>query len=103
MFRGPIPLPPALPAAVMVLLAALWGLSVYAGWGLEAFCASGEPADDCGGRMALVTAVSSLFAVVATVLTIGAWLTWRARLLVYAIAAWMGAEGVLFVGGLVAQ
>ncbi|GAB1820922.1 hypothetical protein [Herbidospora sp. RD11066] len=103
MFRGPIPIPPALPAAVMVLLAALWGLSVYAGWGLEAFCAGGEPAEECAGRMTLVISVSSLFAVVATALTIGAWVTWRARLLVYAIAAWIGAEGVLFVGGLVAQ
>ncbi|WP_061299583.1 hypothetical protein [Herbidospora cretacea] len=103
MFRGPIPIPPALPAAVMVLLAALWGLSVYAGWGLEAFCSGGVTAEECAGRMTLVTAVSSLFAVVATALTIGAWLTWRASLLVYAIAAWMGAEGVLFVGGLVAQ
>ncbi|GAA2399988.1 hypothetical protein [Nonomuraea africana] len=96
---------PVIPTVASLLLAALWGLSVFAGWGLEAFCTDGETSVACAQRLDTVSTVSGLFAVLAACLTVGAWLLplrfWA--LMGGAVAAWLVAAGVLFFGGLLAQ
>lgn len=104
MTRAPLGIPPLLPTVASLLLAALWGFSVFAGWGLEAFCATGEVAPACAERLGTVSAVSGLFAVTAAICTAGAWIL-PARfgpLMSAAIASWVAAEAVLFVGGMLA-
>ncbi|MET9341667.1 MULTISPECIES: hypothetical protein [unclassified Nonomuraea] len=96
---------PVIPTVASLLLAALWGLSVYAGWGLEAFCTDGETSAACADRLDSASMLSGLFAVVAAVMTVGAWL-FPARFAVLiggALLAWVVAEGVLFVGGMLAR
>ncbi|MFI7618437.1 hypothetical protein ACIBP6_45175 [Nonomuraea terrae] len=100
---------PIIPTIASFLLAALWALSVFAGWGLQAFCVDGQPA--CAQRLGAVTGVSGLFAAVAAVCTAGAWLMpfsrrdQRAftRVMGAGMLAWIAAEGVLFVGGLLVR
>ncbi|MFD1939160.1 MULTISPECIES: hypothetical protein [Nonomuraea] len=96
---------PVIPTVASLLLAALWGLSVFAGWGLEAFCTDGETSVACAERLDSVSTLSGLFAVLAAFLTVSAWL-FPARFAVLigsAVLAWVIAEGVLFVGGMLAQ
>ncbi|MFD2348417.1 hypothetical protein ACFSTC_02020 [Nonomuraea ferruginea] len=62
---------PILPTIASFLLATLWGLSVFAGWGLEAFCGGSSPS--CVQRLAVFSSVSGLFAAVAACLTVAAW------------------------------
>ncbi|WP_113704848.1 hypothetical protein [Nonomuraea lactucae] len=101
---------PIIPTVASFLLAALWGLSVFAGWGLEAFCADGDAAA-CSRRLDAVSAVSGLFAVLAACCTVSAWLVPWARqdprvftwLMGAGVAAWIVAEGVLFLGGMLAR
>jgi hypothetical protein len=99
--REPEGIPPILPTVATLLLAALWGLSVFAGWGLEAFCSDGETSLTCAERLGRVSAVSGLFAVVAACCTAAAWLIPRRFpvLMAIAVTIWVMAEGVLFVGG----
>ncbi|MFG1948908.1 hypothetical protein [Nonomuraea sp. NPDC048826] len=101
---------PILPTIASFLLAALWALSVFAGWGLEAFCAGGQsPA--CGRQLAVFSSVSGLFAAVAACLTAAAWAVPAARhdermftrFMILSVGAWIAAEGVLFLGGLLAK
>lgn len=110
---------PIIPTVASLLLAALWTLSVFAGWGQEAFCpgAPGDPADACSRRLATAATVSGLFAAAAACLTVAAWLLPSARpdpyrghapvpqlgLVWTGVAAWVAAEGVLFLGGLLAK
>ncbi|MEO3874532.1 hypothetical protein ABGB18_37560 [Nonomuraea sp. B12E4] len=102
---------PILPTIASFLLAALWGLSVFAGWGLEAFCAGGESASTCSQRLGRVSAVSGLFAALAACCTAAAWLIPRSRrdqrvftrFMGAGVASWILAEGVLFVGGVTAS
>lgn len=102
---------PIIPTIAGFLLAALWGLSVFAGWGLEAFCAGGEASADCSRRLGTVSAVSGLFAVLAACCTAAAWLVPRSRrdpavftrVMGAAVAVWVVAVAVLFVGGLLAK
>lgn len=94
-----------------LLLAALWALSAFAGWGMEAFCAEGEPSGACARRLALASGISVGFAAVATVFGAGAWLVPRVRhdserftvAMAVAVVFWVGAVGVLFVGGVLAR
>ncbi|MDP9848487.1 hypothetical protein [Streptosporangium lutulentum] len=98
---------PAIPVVANLLLAALWGFSVFAGWGPEAFCSEGG----CVERLDGVSRLSALFAVIAACCTAGAWLAPRARrdedrltaLMIAALAVWVIAEGILFVGGLIVR
>lgn len=98
---------PVIPVVASLLLAALWGLSVFAGWGAEAFCS--DPG--CVARLDGVVRLSSLFAVVAAVCTAVALLAPGRRgagsrftaLMTAAVAAWVVAEGVLFAGGLIVR
>ncbi|WP_143082588.1 hypothetical protein [Nonomuraea wenchangensis] len=100
---------PIIPTIASFLLAALWGLSVFAGWGLEAFCAGAD--EDCPRRLGTVSTVSGLFATLAACCTAAAWLLPVSRgdlrvfgrLMGAAVLAWVLAEGVLFVGGLLAR
>ncbi|MDA0634861.1 hypothetical protein OUY22_15665 [Nonomuraea sp. MCN248] len=101
---------PILPTIASFLLAALWTLSVFAGWGLEAFCAGGEtPA--CERRLTAFASVSGLFAAVAACLTAAAWVLPAARqdertftrFMVMSGVAWIAAEGVLFLGGVLTK
>ncbi|WP_084965717.1 hypothetical protein [Thermoactinospora rubra] len=102
---------PVLPTVASFLLAALWGLSVFAGWGLEAFCADGEAARPCAERLGAASMVSSVFAVLAALCTAGAWTVPAARrdervfgrFMGAGVAAWVVAVGVLFVGGMLAR
>ncbi|GAA0435356.1 hypothetical protein GCM10010160_73050 [Acrocarpospora corrugata] len=94
---------PVIPMVASLLLAALWGLSVFAGWGLEAFCSDGESRRACAQRLDMVSTVSGLFAVIAASATAAALLTRRGGLLPVAVVAWVAAEAVLFIGGMVAQ
>ncbi|MEV5414044.1 hypothetical protein AB0K60_35075 [Thermopolyspora sp. NPDC052614] len=98
---------PVIPTVANLLLAALWGLSVFAGWGLAAFCTAGEEAEACRDRLGSAAFTSGAFAVTAALCTAGAWLGPVARrdpsrftvLMVAAVIAWVLAEGVLFVAG----
>jgi hypothetical protein len=99
-----------LPTVASLLLAALWALSVFGGWGPEAFCAGAEAPQACTRRLGAVSVVSALFAGAAATCTVMAWVLPRARrdgrafgrLIGAALAAWVVAGAVLFVGGLLA-
>ncbi|WP_329086917.1 hypothetical protein [Streptosporangium sp. NBC_01469] len=98
---------PVIPVVANLLLAALWGLSVFAGWGFEAFCSD----FGCADRLDGVVRLSSLFAAVAACCTVAALLTPVTRgdknrftvLLSAGVAAWVIAEGILFAGGLIVR
>ncbi|MEV0203184.1 hypothetical protein [Nonomuraea sp. NPDC050691] len=110
MGRARLRFSPIIPTIASFLLAALWGLSVFAGWGVEAFCPGGRP-EDCSQRLDTVSTVSGLFAVLAACCTAGAWLVPTARrdarvftwFMGAGVAAWIAAEGVLFLGGMLAR
>ncbi|WP_336210686.1 hypothetical protein [Nonomuraea sp. LPB2021202275-12-8] len=111
MARVRIGISPIIPTIASFLLAALWALSVFAGWGLEAFCAGGESSPACSQRLATVSTVSGLFAAVAACCTAAAWLIPSSRrdprtfsrFMGVAVVAWIAAEGVLFFGGMLAR
>ncbi|MGW2161130.1 hypothetical protein [Nonomuraea sp. NPDC001699] len=102
---------PMIPTVASFLLAALWGLSVFAGWGLEAFCSGGGPSSACSQRLGTVSTVSGVFAAVAACSTLAAWLVPASRhdprtfgrLMGMGVATWIVAGGVLFLGGLLAR
>jgi hypothetical protein len=111
MARIQVQFSPIIPTIASFLLAALWGLSVFAGWGLEAFCAGGESATTCSQRLGTVSTVSGLFAALAACSTAAAWLLpWSrndsrtfGRLMGAGVVSWIIAEGVLFLGGLLVR
>ncbi|MGW0806486.1 hypothetical protein [Nonomuraea sp. NPDC002799] len=102
---------PIIPTVASLLLAALWALSVFAGWGLQAFCAGGESLSACSQRLDVVSTVSGLFAALATSCTAAAWLLPRSRqdprafgrLMGAGVLSWIAAEAVLFFGGLLVR
>ncbi|MBF8189011.1 hypothetical protein ITP53_25410 [Nonomuraea sp. K274] len=102
---------PFIPTFASFLLAALWGLSVFAGWALEAFCAGDEFALACSRRLDVFSTVSGWFAALAAGCTAAAWLLPRARhdartfnrLIGVGMVFWIIAEGVLFLGGMLAR
>ncbi|MGN9843438.1 hypothetical protein ACTMTI_35460 [Nonomuraea sp. H19] len=102
---------PIIPTIASFLLAALWGLSVFAGWGLEAFCAGGESSSTCSQRLGTVSTVSGLFAALAACCTAAAWLIPSSRhdprtfgrVMGAGVVSWIVAEGVLFLGGLLVR
>ncbi|HEX4814724.1 MAG TPA: hypothetical protein VFV66_18445 [Nonomuraea sp.] len=111
MVRVQVRFSPVIPTIASVLLAALWGLSVFAGWGLAAFCTGGESSSGCSQRLGAVSTVSGLFAALAACCTAAAWLLPWARhdsrafghVMGAGLLAWIVAEGVLFLGGLLAR
>ncbi|MEO3891177.1 hypothetical protein [Nonomuraea sp. B5E05] len=102
---------PIIPTVASFLLAALWGLSVFAGWGLQAFCAGGESMARCSQRLGTVSTLSGVFAVIAACCTVAAWLLPWSRhdprtfghLMGAGVLFWIVAGAVLFVGGLLAR
>ncbi|MGI5285957.1 hypothetical protein ACQEVF_21850 [Nonomuraea polychroma] len=102
---------PIIPTIASFLLAALWGLSVFAGWGLEAFCAGGQDSSLCSQRLGTVSTVSGLFAALAACCTAAAWLLPSARddtraftrIMGAGVVSWIVAEGVLFLGGMLVR
>ncbi|WP_157099924.1 MULTISPECIES: hypothetical protein [Microbispora] len=95
--------PPVIPAVACLLLAALWGMSVFDGWGQEAFCPGAPSSWECADRLTMVIMVSGLVALAAVAVTATAWLARRESLFGTAVLLWLAAVGVLFVGGVVAQ
>ncbi len=96
--------PPAIPAAASLLLATLWGFAVFGDWSRQAFCTTSLGASpDCADRIASVIALSVMVGAVAACVTGVAWLARRESLYGVAVAAWVVALAVLFVGGLAAQ
>ncbi|GII58487.1 hypothetical protein Pth03_68760 [Planotetraspora thailandica] len=96
-------MPPAIPTLVSVLLGLLWGLSVFGGWGVEAFCPTAASPAECADRLATVAAFSSVIALFAASATAAAWWTRKEELLGVAVLAWVAAEAALFLGGVIAQ
>ncbi len=102
---------PVIPAVANMLLGCLWTFSVFAGWGFEAFCGSGESPDRCMDRLGVVSTLSGLFAILAACCTAAALLPPLIRrypeksllLIGGATASWLIALGVLYVGGLVGR
>ncbi|GAA0946404.1 hypothetical protein [Nonomuraea longicatena] len=96
---------PVVPTVASVLLAALWALSVFAGWSAAAFCPAGPP--ECTQQLEGIAGFSAFFAVLATVCTAAAWLMPAPRrdqrtfslYMGSAVATWIVAESVLFLGG----
>ncbi|MBG0826475.1 hypothetical protein HS041_01585 [Planomonospora sp. ID67723] len=96
-----------IPTVANALLATLWILSVFAGWGTKAFCSD----EGCAGRMNGVALFSGLFAATAAGCTAAAWLPPGARrderrlmrLTGAALIAWTAAEGTLFAGGMIVK
>ncbi|GAA4599327.1 hypothetical protein GCM10023194_79110 [Planotetraspora phitsanulokensis] len=86
-----------------LLLAVLWALSVFGGWGVEAFCPAAESPGACADRIASAARFSGAVALFAAASTGVAWFTKRQGLLGVAVFAWVAAVGVLFVGGVIAQ
>ncbi|MDH2430410.1 hypothetical protein [Sphaerisporangium sp. TRM90804] len=94
-----------------LLLGGLWTLSVFAGWGLEAFCGEGETPESCVDRLTVVSTLSGMFAIVAACCTLGGLLPpvmhrypQKSLILVgAATASWIFALGVLYVGGMVGR
>ncbi|MFC6086928.1 hypothetical protein [Sphaerisporangium aureirubrum] len=102
---------PVIPAMANLLLGGLWTLSVFAGWGLAAFCGRNETPESCVDRMILVSTLSGLFAFIAAICTAVGLLPPLMRrypekslvLVAVATASWLLALGVLYVGGLVGR
>ncbi|MBP2705599.1 hypothetical protein JOL79_17440 [Microbispora sp. RL4-1S] len=95
--------PPALPMVACLLLAGLWGMSTFDGWVQNAFCSGASSSLECGDRLALVSTVSAGVALFAGMTTAAGWIGRRDDLLGVAVAAWLVAVGVLFVGGIAVQ
>jgi hypothetical protein len=102
---------PILPTIANCLLAALWGLSAYGGWGDTAFCAVDDGPSDAACSRGFTDAVhwSLIAAIPAVLLAVAAWTFVRQNddrldlLLTISALLWVAAEGVLFVGGYIAQ
>jgi hypothetical protein len=103
---------PALPSTAHALLALLWGLSTYGGWGESAYCGDGPDRDlGCSDGFAVAVLLSTPFAAAAAVAAIAAWSsadlrthpTRLATRLTLALTGWILAEGILFLAGLLVQ
>ena len=103
---------PAIPAIANLALALLWGFSALGGWGDAAFCGEAENHDPvCGTGFGHAVGVSAVPAMLAVLVALTAWATPAVRrspdrfngLLAAAAGLWVLAEGILFVGGFLAQ
>ncbi|MBT2208316.1 hypothetical protein [Actinomadura sp. NEAU-AAG7] len=103
---------PAIPTIANCVLALLWFFSALGGWGDAAFCGDDDAHDPgCGAAFKDAVVFSVPVAAVAAVLAVTAWATRTVRhhpgrldaLLTTAAVVWVLAEGVLFVGGYLAQ
>ncbi|MFP3962451.1 hypothetical protein SMC26_08995 [Actinomadura fulvescens] len=103
---------PAIPTIANAVLAALWGFSALGGWGDAAFCGDANEYDaTCGADFDVAVRLSAGPAGLAAVTALTAWALPSVRrdddrldtFLTVAAFLWVFAEGVLFIGGLVAK
>ncbi|SEG94946.1 hypothetical protein SAMN04489712_1561 [Thermomonospora echinospora] len=103
---------PAIPTIANCALAALWAFSALGGWGETAFCGEGGRHDpSCAGGFTTAVLASLVAAVPAALIAVMAWTLPAVRrntvrleaALATAALLWVAAEGVLFVGGSLAQ
>ena len=103
---------PAIPAVANLALAALWGFTVFGGWAEQAFCGVGDAPDpacaDGVHKAALVSQVAMVPAVGIIVVAAAFHALRRGRdrltgMLTAATAFWVLAEGIVFLGGHLAQ
>lgn len=80
------------------------GFAVFGDWSTQAFCTTSVgPSPGCADRIASVVTVSVMVGVAAVCATGFAWFARRESLYGVAVAAWIVALVVLFVGGLTVQ
>ncbi|MFV2179397.1 hypothetical protein ACFHW2_07505 [Actinomadura sp. LOL_016] len=93
-------------------LAALWAFTAFGGWGEQAFCGVGGAHDPTCATGFENAVLSSLAVVIpAVVITLTALALRRVRhhpdrlgmMLTAAAFLWVGAEGIVFLGGYLAQ
>ena len=103
---------PAIPTIANCALALLWFFSALGGWGDAAFCGDNDAHDpSCGAAFKDAVLFSIPVALVATTLAVAAWAMPTVRhnagrldaLLTVAAVVWILAEGVLVIGGYLAQ
>jgi hypothetical protein len=103
---------PAIPTIADCALAALWAFSALGGWGEKAFCGESGPRDpSCVDGIATAVLASLVLAAPAALVVVTAWTLPAVRrdpdrlkaALTGAALLWAGAEGILFVGGSLAQ
>ncbi|TDD73820.1 hypothetical protein [Actinomadura rubrisoli] len=103
---------PAIPTIANGVLALLWAFSALGGWGDAAFCGDDDAHDPgCAADFENAVLLSIPVAFIAATLAITAWAMPGFRhnagrldaLLTVAAIVWVLAEGVLFVGGYLAQ
>ncbi|WP_125621307.1 MULTISPECIES: hypothetical protein [Actinomadura] len=103
---------PAIPAVADVVLAALWTFTAFGGWGEQAFCEAGGVHDPACATSFQNSVLASLAVVIpAVAITLAALALPRVRrhpdrlgmMLTAAAFLWVGAEGILFLGGYLAQ
>lgn len=109
---GRLRISPAIPTVANLALAALWACTALAGWGEQAFCGeAGHRAPECVDGFETAVLASLAVAVPAAVIAVGAWTLPAVRrnaarleaALTLAALMWVVAEGVLFLGGSLAQ
>jgi hypothetical protein len=106
---------PAIPTVANVVLSVLWVFTTLGGWGRTAFCGTGVNDStldtSCSDGFDTAIAVSAVPAFLALALIAFAWTAPLVRrdprlldaLLTIAALTWLLAEGVLFIGGWMAQ
>jgi len=103
---------PAVPTIANCVLALLWTFSAPGGWGDAAFCGDADAHDPgCAADFEHTVLFSVPVAVLAAAIAVTAWAMPGIRrnagrldvLLAMAALVWVLAEGVLFVGGYLAQ
>jgi len=109
---GGLRVSPAVPTVANLALAVFWACTALAGWGEQAFCGEGgHRASECLEGFETAVLASLALAVPAAVVAVAAWTLPGARrnaarleaMLTLAALMWVVAEGVVFVGGSLAQ
>jgi uncharacterized BrkB/YihY/UPF0761 family membrane protein len=103
---------PVIPTIANCALAVLWIFSTVGGWGVAAFCGSGDQRNTtCAADVNTAVIISMPPALLAAAIAVLSWAIPGVRrradrldaFLIVAAAVWILAEGILFVGGYVAK
>ncbi|MBE1533538.1 hypothetical protein [Actinomadura algeriensis] len=103
---------PAIPAVANAALVALWIFTAFGGWGEQAFCGVGGAHDPtCATGFENAVLASLAVVVPAVAITVAALALRRVRhhpdrlgmMLAASAFLWVSAEGILFLGGYLAQ
>ncbi|MBA9003347.1 hypothetical protein [Thermomonospora cellulosilytica] len=109
---GGLRISPAIPTVANLALAALWACTALAGWGEQAFCGDiGHREPGCADGFGVAVLASLVLAVPAAAVAVAAWALPGTRrnaarleaVLTLTALMWVAAEGILFVGGSLAQ